>query len=378
MIFRKPSLEFLEKFISANYCRKILKKITFNKKKQNRFRILFFILFASICFHSVYPGIIRKPKTFRVLFAGDVMFDWGLRETMQKKGFYSPIEGLLSLFEEVDFRMVNLETAVTTSDENIDKNKAYIFNAKPEELLLLKKMQVDGVFLANNHSMDYGKKGMEDTIENLTKNNIAYIGAGKNQNESYKPLEYNYQDTNFKIYSVSAIGEARLFAGNNSLGAAPYNLKKLLTLPSRKKNIVDILSVHWGIEYRPEPTGDQIQGAHSLIDAGFKVIVGHHPHIPQGIEKYKDGIIIYSVGNFIFGSRNPYINHNLAIILHFQNEKLILCEIVPVFGKFQKQEHLIRPLERNEGNEFLVEIAYLSKKLGTEIEIKNGRGYVHF
>jgi poly-gamma-glutamate synthesis protein (capsule biosynthesis protein) len=340
-------------------------------------KLCFLVLFF-LCIGSIYSGVIRKPKKFRVLFAGDVMFDWGLRETMQSRGFFSPIEGLVSIFEEVDFRMVNLETAVSTSDENIDKSKAYVFNAKPEELTLLKRLQIDGVFLANNHSMDYGKKGLEETISNLQANSIQFVGAGPDLNSSYAPLIFPYNNINLQIFSASAIGEARLFATPKTPGAAPYNLKKLLTLPTKKSGTIPILALHWGIEYRPEPTGDQIQAAHSLIDSGFKVIVGHHPHIPQGIEKYKDGIIIYSLGNFIFGSRNPYLNHNLAVILHFREDKIALCEIVPVFGKFQKEEHFVRPLQREEGNEFLVEIAYLSKKLGTEIEIKNGRGYIHF
>jgi len=84
------------------------------------------------------------------------------------------------------------------------------------------------------------------------------------------------------------------------------------------------------------------------------------------------------LGNFIFGSRNPYLNHNLAAMLHFQNNQLVVCELIPIFGKFQKSEHIIQPLEGEEANEFLLEIAVLSEKLGTKIEIKNGRGYVYF
>lgn len=340
-------------------------------------KILIFISLFSL--GNLQGGVIRKPKTFRLLVAGDVMFDWGLRDVMQKKGFYAPVEGLLPIFEEVDFRMVNLETPVSSSFVNIDKTKAYVFNAKPEELKVLKYLNIDLVFLANNHSMDYGKKGLEETLENLKKYEISFVGAGLNFSEAIKPFLLKTDFGNLVIYSRSAIGESRLFANDKKAGAAFFYPNELVKIASNKKEKeILIASLHWGIEYSPEPTALQISQAHALIDAGFKIVVGHHPHIPQGIEKYKDGIIVYSLGNFIFGSRNPYITHNLITIFHFRDQKLIQCEIIPVFGKFQKTEHVIYPLEKKEAEEFLLEISILSEKLGTQIEIENGRGYIRF
>lgn len=338
---------------------------------------LFLVVCIFFVFHSLDSGVVRKPKFFRILFAGDVMFDWGLRETMKRHGFYVPVIKLYNLFEEADFKIVNLETPVSESNIDIDKSKSYVFNARPEELKLLNFLNVNLVSLANNHSMDYGKKGLEETFNNLKKFNISSVGAGLNVLEANKPFNFSNAYGNFEVYAQSAIGETRLFATSNSSGAAYFTLEKLIAL--EKADLVNrIAFLHWGIEYRPEPTKTQITQAKSLIDAGFVAVVGHHPHIPQGVQKYKNGIIIYSLGNFIFGSRNPYLNHNLAAMLHFQNNQLVVCELIPIFGKFQKSEHIIQPLEGEEANEFLLEIAVLSEKLGTKIEIKNGRGYVYF
>ncbi len=337
---------------------------------------LFFFLLFYIAFH-LQGRVIRKPKTFRILVGGDVMFDWGLREVMQKKGFFAPVEKLLPLFEEVDFRMVNLETPVASSNIHIDKTKAYVFNAKQEELKVLNYLYVDLVFLANNHSMDYGKKGLQETLENLQKSKINFIGAGNNLEEAKRPYVLKSEHGNFYLYSRSAIGESRLFANDKKPGAAFFYPKELVEIASTKKNEdIYIASLHWGVEYNPEPTSTQINQAYALIDAGFKIVVGHHPHIPQGIEKYKDGIIVYSLGNFIFGSRNPYITHNILTIFHFQESKLLQCEVIPVFGKFQKSEHIIYPLTGKEAEEFLLEISVLSEKLGTKLEIENGKGYI--
>ncbi|HNC00055.1 MAG TPA: CapA family protein, partial [Leptospiraceae bacterium] len=131
------------------------------------------------------------------------------------------------------------------------------------------------------------------------------------------------------------------------------------------------------VEYSPEPTKEQIKQGHELINSGFTAIIGHHPHIPQGIEKYKNGIIIYSLGNFLFGSRNQYLNHNIAVMLHFENNELIFCEVIPIFGKFQDAEHIVRPLPYSEAEDFLHEYSILCQNLNTKLEIKNGRGYIY-
>ena len=328
--------------------------------------------------HNTFAGIIEVPRKTRVLAAGDVMFDWGLRETMKTKGFYSPILGLKSLFETADIRMVNLETPVTSGNLEPDKIKSYVFNAKPEELGLLEFLEVDHVFLANNHSMDYGKEGLEETMKILNEKSIGFSGAGANLDSAYSTRTIQRRDLKLEITSVSAIGENRLFATRSNPGAAPYSLKKLVTFPGSKEESVSLLSVHWGVEYSPEPTAQQVRDAHKLIDSGFKIIIGHHPHIPQGIEKYGNGVIFYSMGNFIFGSKNQYLNHNLMAIFHFEGNRLIYCEVIPVFGKFQNSQHIIHPLEGEEADSFLKEIAYLSQKLDTKLTLKNNRAYLFF
>jgi poly-gamma-glutamate synthesis protein (capsule biosynthesis protein) len=338
----------------------------------------FLALLLLTFFSYLYSEILTKPRNTKILVAGDAMFNWGLRETRKKRGNFSPVDGLTRLFEEVDFRMINLETPVSDSIEDVDSDKAYVFNARVEDLNLLKRIQVDLVFLANNHSMDYGKKGFEDTIKNLKEQNFLFAGMGKNAKEAFSPKRINVRGSEFQVLSVSDIGESRLFATESSPGIAGLNIKRLKSILNENKNTPHLLAIHWGVEYNPFPTKLQIKQAHELIDSGYHVIIGHHPHIPQGVEKYKKGLILYSLGNFIFGSRNQYLNHNLAVILHFKEKDLLLAELVPIYGKFQNQDHLIKEVDCKEAEEFLHEIAVLSEKLDTEIKIKNGRGYIYF
>ncbi|MBE7413411.1 MAG: CapA family protein [Leptospiraceae bacterium] len=312
----------------------------------------------------------------KILVGGDVMFNWGIQELKTRKGNNAPLIQLKEIFQEADFRAINLETPVIKKASS-DESKSYVFYSKEEDLLSLKEIGVDLVFLGNNHSMDYGIKGLKETFEHLSKLNFLYAGAGKNLEEASTPITVKINEIPFQFISVSMVGESRLFAQKKRGGIAPWQKKFLQN--KRKDTSTKIFSIHWGEEYRPAPYPSQVTLAHSLIDSGFKVVVGHHPHIPQAIEKYKDGIILYSLGNLIFGSRNPYLTHNIIAILHFENEKLTLCEIVPVFGKFQnEEEHIVRPLEEKKANEFLREISILSEKRNTNIEIKNGRGFIYF
>lgn len=341
--------------------------------------LVLILLLLNILQTPIFSDVQKKTRTLKVLVAGDVMFNWGLRETRQKRGEFAPVEELIPLFLEADIRMVNLETPVANSTDDMDESKSYVFNAKPEDISLLKKIKIDLVFLGNNHSMDYGKKGLEETIENLNKEKILFAGIGKNIREAIKPNQISIRNKSVQIISVSNIGESRLFAGEGKPGVAPLQINRLKTVSSDKNNQgkIQLLSVHWGVEYSPEPTKEQIKQGHELINSGFTAIIGHHPHIPQGIEKYKNGIIIYSLGNFLFGSRNQYLNHNIAVMLHFENNELIFCEVIPIFGKFQDAEHIVRPLPYSEAEDFLHEYSILCQNLNTKLEIKNGRGYIY-
>ncbi|MBM9577261.1 CapA family protein [Leptospira sp. 201903070] len=330
----------------------------------------------------LHPEHNRDPELLKVLAGGDVMFNWGIRDTIQKHGEIAPVEGLKTLFGEADFRMVNLETPVVASKTEESK-KAYIFTAHERDMESLKFLGVDLVFLGNNHSFDHGPKGMVETLSILKKNNILNVGAGKKMPEVFGPLSLSLKGTDLRIHSVTAIAESAHYATAVKAGVAPFLLPSLQAsfferraTRSNAAPPVRIVSLHWGVEYSPFPTEDQRKIAHALIDSGVKVVIGHHPHIPQGIEVYRGGVILYSLGNLIFGSRNSYLNHNLIAILHIRKNVLEMVELVPIFGKFQKEDHKIRPVLGKEAREFLQEIAVLSGELGTELRVEEERAFL--
>ncbi|MBM9502002.1 CapA family protein [Leptospira sp. 201903071] len=330
----------------------------------------------------LHPEHNRDPELLKVLAGGDVMFNWGIRDTIAKHGEIAPVEGLKTLFGEADFRMVNLETPVVASKTEESK-KAYVFTAHEKDMESLKFLGVDLVFLGNNHSFDHGSQGMTETLDILKKNHILNIGAGKKIPEVFGPLSLSQKGTDLRIHSVTAIAEPAHYATVSKVGVAPFSLPSLQASFFERRGRsgatvppVRIVSLHWGVEYSPFPTVDQRKIAHALIDSGVKIVIGHHPHIPQGIELYRGGVILYSLGNLIFGSRNSYLNHNLIAILHIRKNVLEMVELVPIFGKFQKEDHKIRPVTGKEAKEFLQEIAVLSGELGTELRVEEERAFL--
>ncbi|TGN18173.1 CapA family protein [Leptospira idonii] len=317
--------------------------------------------------------------TTKVWVGGDVMFNWGVRDAMRAPDPLLAFRSFSSWLSGMDYRFLNLETPVLKKAPSADKMKSYVFYGEKDDLNLLKDMKIDGVSLANNHTMDFGETGLFETLSLLDEYKIPYSGAGKNEAESLKPLSFTTHGKEFRIFSFSDTGETRLFSGPRSPGAAYFRVSTAERLIKKsKQNHVNLLSLHWGVEYSPEPTDVQRKTAKYLVQAGYQAIIGHHPHIPQGIEVFPKGVVIYSLGNFFFGSKNQYLKHNISAILHFKNGTLVCVEVVPVFGKHQTVQGglYFSPLGPKEAEEFLKEYSVLCKNLGTDLEISGGRGYV--
>jgi len=321
----------------------------------------------------------RFPGATKIWVGGDVMFNWGVRDSIKPEDPEYAFRSFQALFAGMDMNLVNLETPILKKKPSADKIKSYVFYGEEEHLALLKSLGVQGVFLGNNHTMDFGTHGLEETTKLLEEKGIAYAGAGKNRREALRPILFKKSWMEFLFFSASEIGELRLFAGESTPGVMALD-KTLLVDEMKKKSTgkVPILSLHWGVEYSPDPTEAQRRLAKELIQSGYKVIVGHHPHVPQGIEVFPGGAVIYSLGNFFFGSKNSYLKHNVSVVLHFQEKKLLAIEVIPVFGKHQEVvgDAYFEPLDPESSEEFLKEYAFQCEKLGTKLVISGGRGYV--
>ena len=253
----------------------------------------------------VQPPIAQQDlqEPLHILYAGDAMFDWSVKEAINRYGPDYPFVNIQSEIERADFSFVNLETAVTLENDK-DINQIYNFKSNPESLTGLKRAGFDMVSIANNHSMDFLQKGFLDTLTHLENAGLLYVGGGLNAQEAYRAKTVTLKGKKVKFLAFSRfIPTGDWFAGPNKPGIAQaYDRKPVLDAIAREREGADYVLVylHWGVEMNNRPEAWQREFAKQMIDAGADAIIGSHVHVLQGFEYYKGKPIAYSIGNFLF------------------------------------------------------------------------------
>jgi poly-gamma-glutamate capsule biosynthesis protein CapA/YwtB (metallophosphatase superfamily) len=234
-----------------------------------------------------------------------------------------------TLLPQPDVLMVNLENPITYCSQKVEKK--FNFKMNPKYLPVLQSARISVVTLANNHILDYGSDGLLDTVHYLDSVGIRHVGAGYNLEEARKPvvLEIN----GFRIGFQGYFGSGAFAAGVNRAGVAPRFEAPLRSDIQRLRQIDKatyvVVNIHWGNEKALYPQPWQIILAHHAVDAGADLVVGHHPHVLQGIEKYKNAVIAYSIGNFLFGgnSKRTYDTAILRVVLNGDHRRISLVPI---------------------------------------------------
>jgi poly-gamma-glutamate synthesis protein (capsule biosynthesis protein) len=283
------------------------------KNKFLLFLIIFFFLFFLISFFNIinsqnkpyfyihttstnnYSKIDKKEyKDIKILFVGDIMMTRSVEARIKSlnKEFFFPFLNILDYSKSFDYVIANLEGSI--SDKGVKIGSKYSFRMKPDVAEALSKANINVVNLANNHIFDYGKIAFEDTLKNLEKNNIKYFG------NSYEPLIIEKEGIKIGFLGFSDFLK-HLEVKENKIGISIIN-DKISEIIKKAKEKVDILivSFHWGEEYKKIANERQRKLAKIAIDSGADLVIGHHPHVIQDIEKYKGKFIFYSLGNFIF------------------------------------------------------------------------------
>lgn len=269
-----------------------------------------------------------STSTYALLFGGDCLLAARYEQAVGENGD-SAFSGF-DLLSEADLSVVNLECPVTDRGEKV--KKPYNFRMNPAFVGALEHSGIDVVNIANNHIYDYGKEGLFDTISYLDSAGIWHVGAGRNAQEAATPVIVQVGNRRIGLQGYYGGGEAPVASGENP-GVVPRSLPVILqhieTL--RKRDSVDyvIVNLHWGTEKATIPDAGQVQFARALIDGGADAVIGHHPHVLQGIELYKSGVIVYSLGNFVFGgnSRDSYDTGLFEITL---GERAVDYRFIPI------------------------------------------------
>ncbi len=250
-------------------------------------------------------------QTIRISFVGDCMF--GMQNEFDLPDLFPqvyersnsvtyPFDYVLDYFKSDDITVINYEGTLTNHTKQADK--PWRFRGKPEYANILKESSVEIALLANNHSYDYLEEGYIETRNALKSHGVEPLGHNEVYKVSVKDVEIVFIAANF------------ILVEDTNVMAERYEDVLPLIRENKKEDNIVIVNLHWGKELEKVPPKEQRDVAHLYIDEGADLIVGHHPHLLQGIENYKGKYIVYSLGNFAFGGSRSATNPDTIIYVH--------------------------------------------------------------
>ncbi len=265
-----------------------------------------------------------------IIGGGDVMLGGIWEEQVARDGYRHPFKQVAPLLRQADLSFINLEAPLTIRGSEFT-GKTFRFRVHPRAAEALKDAGITTVTLANNHSMDYGHQGLVDTLAALQRVGIDAVGAGLNITEARRARFYTMKGTTVALLGYSLTLPQEFWATSSRSGTAPLmeaSVREDIRQARQRAQVV-IVAVHWGAEGKTVLREYQPRLARVMVDAGADVVLGHHPHILQGMERYKKGLIFYSLGNFAFASKSRIAKSTMLVKLRFDGAHRS-AELIPL------------------------------------------------
>jgi poly-gamma-glutamate capsule biosynthesis protein CapA/YwtB (metallophosphatase superfamily) len=302
----------------------------------------------------------RKPRT-TVLVASD----WAPIRAFDPVSRWNPesVYGdLLPCLRRADLRIVNCECSLTKARRPVWKSGS-VFKGEPAHVTGLTAVPFQVACLANNHALDYGVAGLRETLNVLHRHGMKTVGAGLTEEQALEPLSITVNRTRVHIVNFSE-GED-LTASRGGPGVFGWDIPRVVSLVARcrRQGGVVIAIGHCGLEYIPYPPPYVAAAFRALVEAGADCVVGHHPHVPQGIAWHRARPIVYSLGNFVFDQPTDlyWRRTGFCVSLHCNGNRLSDVELLP----YHITDTGLRRLDARANAEFLRKIARISQPLRT-------------
>lgn len=288
---------------------------------------------------SVGPSPSSLPSEGRLVLVagGDVDFGRLRGQALLRDPMRDDLAPLRPLFDSADVRFANLESTITDQGgETQAPWSRLVFTAPPAAARVLAGAGIDLVSLANNHAWDYGEAGLFETFERLERAGVAWVGAGRNRDEAYRPSAIDRRGQRMAFIAVTGIwnqaldphpGEERIAnADGDALGKA---IRSVRSAPDVDRVVV---SFHGGDEYVDRPLPRVRALLTGALDAGADAVIGHHPHVIQRVEIHDGKPILYSLGNLLMRMPNgePWTEYGLVARLTFERRGPIDVEVCPL------------------------------------------------
>ncbi len=307
----------------------------------------------------------RLPVKGRItlLAVGDVNLGRKCGQYILKEGSDFPFRHLREWIESYDLAICNLESNISEQAGETEKpGNNLIFTAPPDAARALSDAGWDLVSTANNHSSDYGSDALVQTIKYLEQVGLEFNGTASSADGLYRPTIVRVKEYRLAFLAVTDVtnGPVRGTKIEEQLNLADRSRVLPALKLAKAQSDITILSYHGGVEYAAAPTPATREFLHWAIDNGVDLVLGHHPHVLQGTEHYKDGLIIYSLGNFTFVQNgNPWTRLSAAATITINQGRLAGVGFVPIRAHFKPQVITDSRVKRS----VLQRISHLSLKL---------------
>lgn len=245
-----------------------------------------------------------EPVTFA--FGGDVMFEEPIRSYLSEPAsVFAPIRKVL---RRADVAMINLETAITDGGTPTP-NKEYLFRAPASALDAIKRGGIDVVTVANNHGMDYGADGLEDTLRAGERKGVPIVGGGRSEAAAFRPWRTTVKGQRIAVIGATQVVDEEFLSwweargSQTGVASAKYDMEDRLVrqvMKTRRTSDTVVVYLHWGQELESCPLDRQVSLAERLVKAGADIIVGSHAHILLGGGMLGRAFVDYGLGNFVF------------------------------------------------------------------------------
>lgn len=313
-------------------------------------------------------------SSLALIVVGDIMLGGRASKVIAKHGADYPFKAVLPLLRRADVVLGNLEGPFARKASRESRRYAYAVN--PKLALSLAQAGISVVTLANNHLLDCGRNGVLETLDALARANVAPLGAAANENAAHAPVIR--QAGQMQIGLLGYYWNRRCAATATLPGDAMDSPETLRTDILRLRQQVDrvIVTFHWGIPYQREPLAEDRAKARYAIECGADAVVGHHPHILQPIEIYAGRPIVYSIGNFTFGSGNSRGEGMIAGFCFEKNQTRLMLYPLYVKNRDPRVNYQPKVLKGKSAERVLsslVEMSELSGQYSHYLEIEQGR-----
>jgi len=300
-----------------------------------------------------------------VAAGGDVMGDRQVAAFIDEHGGEAVFADVAPYLSDAHVTFVNLESPLSDQGSR-ETGKSVTFRGKTALVDGIASAGVDVVSLANNHALDWGAAALLDTIERLSSAGVAVAGAGPDSAAARAPAVLETQAGTVAVLAFADIVPAGFSAGTDRAGvnSAKTDRQRLLDDIAAAADRADyvLVSFHWGLEYDGYAGEAQRTLAHQAVDAGADLVIGHHPHVLQGLEIYKNKLIAYSLGDFVFDHYSRATGEAVILRVMMSPDGPPALTVIPVY--LEDPHGIPRPVHGQEAAAILDRLAGFSERLG--------------